>query len=221
MDTEKRKFSFKRLMKYLVLIIAALVYLIFFARLFETRDPKLAETVYLTAEESAVFKNLDEDFSLYHYQPVSWTAEDGSVTVTNIHYLEDLSKLQLTVRHRSDIYDEGGEYPFTFKLRVTGVEDFETVPVTFVEDRSKYTWTRLCADGILSDHGEEVEVELETFDEEGNSIITTDTEIKGGTEVFLDIFNLDGERLYTFELAGKDVDRARIRRTKVEVSVID
>ena len=67
----------------------------------------------------------------------------------------------------------------------------------------------------------EIEVELETFDEEGNSVITTDTEIKGGTEVFLDIFNLDGERLYTFELAGKDVDRARIRRTKVEVSVID
>lgn len=220
MEQEKRKFGFKKLIKITVLIISAAVYLIFFARLFESRDPSVANRMYLNAEEAERFDDLNSELPLYHYQPTSWTAEDGSVTITNIYYLEDFSKLQFTVRHRNDIYTDG-DYPFGFKVRVTGEVDSESVPVIYTDSRSKYTWARVCAENIVSDHGEEVEVELETFDEQGNSVITTDTEIKGGTEIFLDIYNADGERLFTFELAGKNVDRARIRRNKIDVSVIN
>jgi hypothetical protein len=224
MSREKRKFSFKKALKYILFSISAAVYIIFMARLFESCDPKIADRVYLDAQTAELFEDLTTEFPVYHCQPVSWTSEDGSIIIENIFYLEPVNKLQLTVRHRNDIYTADGEdYPFSFRVRVEGEDEFEleTEPEFETDSKSKYTWARLMADGITVDKGETVEVELETFDEHGNSVVTTETEIKGGTSVYLDIYDLSGVRLYTFELAGKNVDWARIRRNKIDVVVAD
>lgn len=229
MEDVKKKFSFGKLIKIIFFSISAAVYIIFFARFIESCDTKIADDIYLEKSAYESFVNLDADYPLYHYQPQAWTAEDGSVTVTNVYYIENLDSLHLTVRHRNDIY--GGEKPFTFKIRVDGDKEYETevIPETHVDSRSKYTWTRLSADGIVCLEADEVEVEYESFDERGNSVITSDVEYRGGTNVYLDIYNHEGDRLYTFQLAGVDeiddgddiiirkIDRVRIRRGKADV----
>lgn len=229
MEDEKKKFSFGKLVKFIFFSISAAVYIIFFARFIESCDTKIADDIYLEKSDYESFVNLDADYPLYHYQPQSWTAEDGSVTVTNVYYIENLDSLHLTVRHRNDIY--GGEVPFEFKIRVEGIEELkaEVIPERRVDSRSKYTWSRLSADGIVCREAEDVEVEYESFDERGNSVITTAVEYRGGTKVYLDIYNLDGDKLYTFQLAGvaevddgediitRKIDRVRIRRGKADV----
>ncbi len=229
MEDGKKKFSFGKLVKIIFFSISAAVYIIFFARFIESCDTKIADDIYLEEADYESFVNLDADYPLYHYQPQAWTAEDGSVTVTNVYYIENLDSLHLTVRHRNDIY--GGDKPFEFKIRVEGIDEFEAelVPETRVDSRSKYTWTRLSADGVVCREAEEVEVEYETFDERGNSIITTAIEYRGGTKVYLDIYNDNGDKLYTFQLTGiaeiddgedvitRKIDRVRIRRGKADV----
>lgn len=229
MEDGKKKFSFGKLIKIIIFTISAAVYIIFFARFIESCDAKIADDIYLESEDYVKFTDLDADYPLYHYQPQSWTSEDASVTVTNVYYIENLDILQLTVRHRNDIY--GGDTPFEFKIRVEGIEEYETevIPSTTVESRSKYTWTRLASDTIACREADEIDVEYETFDEKGNSIITSGVEYQGGTRVYLDIYNLDGVKLYTFQLAGvaevddgedvitRKIDRTRIRRGKVDV----
>ena len=229
MENAKKKFTFGKFIKAIILSISAAVYIIFFARFVESCDTKIADDIYLEKSDYESFVNLDADYPLYHYQPQAWTAEDGSVTVTNVYYIENLDVLHLTVRHRNDIY--GGEEPFEFRVRVEGIEEFkaEVIPSSNVDSRSKYTWTRLSADGIVCREAEEVEVEYESFDEKGNSIITEDIEYRGGTKVYLDIYNSDGDKLYTFQLTGvadvdngdevvtSKIDRVRIRRGKADV----
>ncbi len=224
-EEKKRKFTFGRLIKILILVASAAVYLIFFARFFVSCESEIADDLFLDRDTAELFQDLDTDLPFYHYQPVSWTNEDGSVQITNIFYIEKTGDLQLTVRSRDDIFDKkSGEYPFSFKIRVSGEDESETeaVPTMRVQERHGYTYARLAVDGIVSDHGEMVEIELETYDEEGNSHITTDTEIKGGTEVWLDIFDSEtGTKLHTFEIAGKRVNRARVRRSTVDVVIVD
>ena len=174
MEESTRKFTFKKLIKIIIFSISALVYLIFFARFVESCDVSIANDVYLKGTDYDRFVNLDEDFPFYHYQPQAWTAEDGSVTVTNVYYIEKIENLQLTVRHRNDIYS--GETPFEFEIRVVdenGDVIKSVTPEQKVDSRSKYTWTRLYTDGIVSVEAEEREVEYETFDENGRSVITT------------------------------------------------
>ncbi len=224
-ETKRGKITFGKVFKYLLLAASAAVYLVFFARFFVSCDAEIADDFYLDPESAEIFSDLDRDLPFYHYQPESWTSEDGYVQITNIYYLEQTGDLQMTVRSRDEIYEkENGEYPFEFKIRVVGEDELESeqTPVRVTETRMGYTYVRLCAENVVSDHGEVVEVELETYDEQGNSVITTDTEIKGGTEVFLDILDSEThERLFTFTVAGKNSNRARIRRSTVDLVVTD
>ncbi len=221
-DTEqKRKSPFKTLFKILLFGASVAVYLIFFIRFFVSCDADIADDVFLDKESARLFSDLERDMPFYHYQPLSWTNEDGSVQLSNIFYIEDFKNLQLTVRSRDDIFNkESDAYPFTFEIRVSGDEEKTVVPIVRVENRYGYTYARLEATDILSSQGEEVIFEVETFDEEGNSVVTQESEIKGGTEVHLDIFSSEtGDKLHTFVIAGKNVSRARIRRSTVDVVI--
>lgn len=220
---QKRKNPLKTLFKFLLFGASVAVYLIFFIRFFVSCDAKIADDVFLDKESAALFSDLEQDMPFYHYQPLSWTNEDGSVQLSNIFYIEDFKNLQLTVRSRDDIFNkESDEYPFTFEIRVSGEEGKTVTPVVRVENRYGYTYARLEVQDVLSSHGEEVLYEIETFDEEGNSVITEEREIKGGTEVHLDIFSSKtGDKLHTFVIAGKNVSRARIRRSTVDVVIAE
>ena len=228
METETKKFTVRRVLKYIAISISAAIYIIFSVRLFTACDADMADDVYLDAERAKQFEDLDTDLAVYHFQPVSWTSDDGSVQIKNVYWIEPFSNLQLTVRHRDEIYSRpDGLYPFDFKLRVEGTDDetaiyeVDVTPSVWKETRYGYTYARLSAEDIVCVDGEKVYVEYETFDAEtGLSSITTETEIKGGTKVYLDIFDLSGEKIYTFEVAGRNVDRTRIRRGGIDVAVV-
>ena len=219
MEEKKKKITVRKILKYIVFSISAAVYIVFFVRFFVSCDADITDDVFLTPEQKIKFEDLSLDYPLYHYQPTAWTSDDGTVQIKNIYYLEPINTLELTVRHRIDAYNPNSDtYPFTFKVRVSGDVEYETVPEIKLETRYGYTYARLIAEGIVSDHGETVTAEVETFDENGNSVISTETEIKGGTQVHLDILSLSGERLFTFEIAGKGVvNYARIRRSGVDI----
>jgi hypothetical protein len=218
MDNTPKKLRFRTVLKYLLFSISALIYIVIFSRLFVACDSKIADKLYLGKSEKELYEDLSVELALEHYQPTAWTSEDGSVQIKNIHYIKDFENLQLTVRSRDDVYNPNSDtYPFTFKIRVVGESETELSPEFFTDTRFGYTYARLVCEGVLSEHGEKVLYDIETFDEKGNSVISTETEIKGGNEIFLDIYNLSGERLYTFEIAGKNVNHARIRRKTVDV----
>lgn len=218
MDNTPKKLRFRTVLKYLLFSISALIYIVIFSRLFVACDSKIADKLYLGKSEKELYEDLSVELALEHYQPTAWTSEDGSVQIKNIHYIKDFENLQLTVRSRDDIYNPNSDtYPFTFKIRVVGENEAELSPEFFTDTRFGYTYARLVCEGVLSAHGEKVLYDIETFDEKGNSVISTETEIKGGNEIFLDIYNLSGERLYTFEISGKNVNHARIRRKTVDV----
>ncbi len=217
----RRRFTLRKLFKILLFSASALVYIVFFIRFFVSCDAKITNDLFLDRETAEKFLNLDVDYPFYHYQPEAWTNDDGSIQISNIFYIEDNGNLHLTVRTRDDRF-ETDRYPFEFKITVTGESEAELEPEMRTETRHGYTYARLFVNGVVSDHGEVVEVELESYDEKGNSVITKDTEIKGGTEVGLDIYDSKtGEKLYTFAVAGKNVNRARMRRSTADVVVIE
>lgn len=228
MAEKENKFTVRRFIKYIAVSISAAIYIIFSVRLFTACDADIADDVYLDRERAKQFEDLDADLPVYHFQPVSWTSDDGSVQIKNVYWIESFSNLQLTVRHRDEIYSRpDGLYPFDFRIRVestdsaTEMYEVEVTPSMWKETRYGYTYARLSADDIVCVDGEKVYIEYETFDDEtGLSSITTDTELKGGTVVYLDILDLSGEKIYTFEVAGRNIDRTRMRRGGIDVNVI-
>ena len=219
----RKKMTFTRALKYFVLSLSAAVYIMFFVRFFVSCDSKISDDVYLTEKQAEKFQNLDVILPVYHYQPVEWVTEDGGIEVKNIYYIEDYNSLQLTVKSKDKINGYDGERPFEFKLRVTGDKENEKeiVPRVYTDKRFGYTHMRLVADEAVCDMGKSVEVPITTYDAEGNPTASTETEIKGGTQVYLDVYSLGGERICTFEVAGKNTARAQIRRAGIDVNITD
>ncbi len=230
MDTQNekkvRRIRPGRIIKISLYVCAAIVYTVFLIRIFVSCDSKITDDIYLDKSRSEKFLDLDEDIAIYNYQPVSWTSDDGTVQIKDVHYIPEYETLFLTVRHKTETYDDGEEYPFKFVIRTESESDGtkESVPEIVTDVRFGYTYARLSAEEIVSDHGEKVVYTREEFADDGTITTSEVTQIKGGTRVWLDIYDNSGEKLFTFEIAGKNedaVNRTRIKRKNVDVVVRD
>lgn len=226
MEEKTRKITLWKIIKWSLIAISILVYILAFTRIFVSCDADISDDIILSSEEKVAFDNLDLDYPLYNYQPISWTNDDGTIQLKNIYYLEPISELQLTVRYRISSYDEKeDDKPFYYKVRVLESDDSEVIFDDLeyhVESRYDYKYIRLCVDGITIDDGERVTSKVERVDGEGNVSYETVTEKVGGNKVYLDIYDSVGdELLYSFVIAGKTLDGIRTRRSKCDVRIID
>lgn len=241
MDETEKKITPWKIIKWTILGISALVYLLVFVRLFSACDADVSDDIILTANEKADFDNLDIDYPLYNYQPASWTNEEGTIQIKNIYYIEPISELQLTVRYRiSDFEKEGNTAPFFYRVRVVegdevlkseeGVKLYQEdlpgmtmgEPEIISESRFNYKYERICVSDITVDDGEMRTERVQTVDEDGNVTYGTKNVVDGGNRVYLDIYDSETKELfYSFVVAGKTVGGARTRRNKVDVKTID
>ena len=225
MEEKTKKITLWKITKWTLMLISILVYALAFTRIFVSCDSKISDDIILTAEEKKDFDNLDVDYPLFNYQPLSWTSEDGTVQIKNIHYLDPIDELQLTLRYRISTYEkEKGVIPFYCKVRVAEEEN-ETVyenMETHFESRYNYGFIRICVDDIVIDDGEKVTSKAQRVDEDGNVTYETVTEIVGGNKVYLDIYDeATDELLFTFSIAGKPLEGIRMRRNKVDTRIIE
>ena len=225
MEEKTQKITLWKITKWVLMLISILVYVLAFTRIFVSCDAKLSDDIILTPEEKRDYDNLDLDYPLYNYQPLSWTSDDGTVQIKNIYYLEPISELQLTLRYRISTYEkEKGVIPFYCKVRATeGDEEkvFENLETHF-ESRYNYGYIRLCIDDIVIEDGKKVISKAQRVDEDGNVTYETVTEIVGGNKVSLDIYDTEtDELLFTFAVAGKPLEGIRTRRNKVDTRTIE
>ncbi len=226
MEEKVRKITFWKVIKWVAMAISALVYIVSLWRIFVSCDADLSDDIILTSEEKTAFEDLDLDYPLYNYQPISWTSDDGTIQIKNIYYLEPISELQLTVRYRISSYEtDENEKPFYYNIRVVNEDESETVYddlESHTETRFNYKYIRLCADEIKVDGGEKQTSRVQRVDEEGKTTYETVTETVGGNKVYLDIYDSESdELLYSFVVAGKTVSGVRTRRTKVDTRIIN
>ncbi len=238
MEEAKKKITFWKIIKWTLLGASILVYLVVFIRLFAACDAKISDDIILTADEKAAFENFDADYPLYHYQPTSWTNDEGDIQIKNIYYIEPISEIQLTLSYRMSVYGE--QSPFAFDVRVVENDESFTAPdddtpvyredlpgesvelEEYIENRYDHRYFRLCASGITVDNGTTRSERVQTVDEDGNVTYSTKTVIDGGNKIYLDIYDEEsGELLYSFLVAGKGVGNARIRRNKVDVKITE
>ena len=239
-EENAKKITPWKIIKWTLLLISALVYLLTFIRLFVACDADICDDIILTASEKKDFDNLDKDYPLYNYQPSSWTNEEGTVQIKNVYYLEPLSEVQLTVRYKISTFEEDGNTtPFTYGIRVVeGDEKVESEDEKALykedlagdniehvelhtESRYDYKYVRICASGITVDDGEKKTERVQIVDEDGNTTYDLKDITVGGNKVYLDIYDSKtNELLYSFVVAGKTVGGVRTRRSKVDVRVI-
>ncbi len=235
---ENKKITPWKIIKWMFMLTSLLVYLLVFTRLFVACDADISDDIILTSVEKEAFENLDTDYPLYSCQPMSWTNEEGTIQIKNIYYIEPISELQLTVRYRISEFDKDTTTPFVFKIRVveddsqleTDGELYEadlsgkTLEGTeyYSESRFDYKYVRLCTPGVTIDDGESVTERIQLVDEDGNVSYTTKTTVEGGNRIYLDIYDSETEELlYSFVVAGKTVGENRVRRSKVDVRIVD
>lgn len=241
-EDKPRRVTPWNIIKWTVLAISLLVYLLVFMRLFSACDASISDDIILTVEEKATFDDLSVDYPLYHCQPSSWTNEEGTLQIKNIYYLEPISELQLTVRYRISSFDtEENAKPFYYRIRV--VEGDENMPeaseelklyeadlpgVTLGEpevytvSRYNYKYERICVSDVTVDQGVRTTERVQTVDADGNVTYGTKTVVEGGNRVYLDVYDSETKELfYSFAVAGKTVSGVRTRRNKVDVKVID
>jgi hypothetical protein len=115
--------------------------------------------------------------------------------------------------------------PFYYNVRIVDSEDKETVIDNLEihsDKRYNHKYIRLIAKGVAVDNGEKVTSPVQRVDEEGNVSFETTTETIGGNKVYLDIYDSTTDELqYSFVIAGKTLEGVRVRRSKVDVKVID
>lgn len=223
MEEKVKKVTPWKVIKWTLLSISILVYVLAMWRIFISCDADVSDDIILTKEEAKDFENLDIDYPLYNCQPTAWTDGDqGHMQIKNIYYLEPIEELQLTVRYRISRFAED---PFYYKARVVEADESERLIEDIerhTESRFDYKYVRLCIDDIIVDEGEKVTRTVERFDKDGNKTTEEITETVGGNKVYLDIYSTENdELLYTFLVAGKTVSPVRTRRNKVDIRIID
>lgn len=224
MEEKVRKITPWKVIKWTAMTISAFVYIVSMWRIFVSCDADISDDIILTSEEKSDFDNLDLDYPIYNYQPISWTSADGTIQIKNVYYIEPLSELQLTVRYRISSYEtKENKTPFYYNIRVVNADETERVIEeleSHTETRYNYKYIRLCADDIRVESGEKVTSRVERVDEEGNSTFETVTETVGGNKVYLDIYDSESdELLYSFVVAGKTLSGVRVRRAKVDTRI--
>lgn len=219
----KKKSKAGRIIKICVILISLSFYLVFLTRLFLASDAGIADDIYLDPRYHAEFEDKSSDFQLYLYEPASWTNDDGTLQLKNIHYLPLAQSLQLTVKYNAKAFEKGADpSAFTYVLRKVAEEGAAQTedPRVYFERRYGYGYLRVCFDGIQVYDGERQAREVERYDElTGQSYTTTEMVTVGGDKVYLDIYDADGERkLYSFVVAGKTVGARRIKRASVDLA---
>lgn len=237
MEENEKKVTPWKILKWTLMGISALVYLLVFIRLFAACDADISDDIILTKAEKAVFDDYDKDYKLFNYQPGSWTNEEGTIQIKNIYYVEPISEVQLTVRYKISSFEKE---PFEYGVRVVDGEEKpleqtekalyrEDLPGEHIdgveirtESRYNYSYVRICAPGIKVDDGVTTTERTQIVDEDGNVEYGTNTVTTGGNKVYLDLYDSKtGELLYSFAVAGRGMGGARVRRNKVEVRVVD
>ncbi len=226
MEEKTRKITFGKVLKWTFIIISVIVYVLAMWRIFVSCDADVSDDIILTQSEAKDFENLDIDYPLYNYQPLSWTNDDGTIQIKNVYYLEPINELQLTVRYRISYYDtKENTTPFYYHIRVVESDESETVfddLEMHTESRFDYKYIRLCVNEIEIDEGEKVTNKVQRVDKDGKVTNESVTETVGGNKVYLDIYNSeDNELLYSFIIAGKTLNGVRTRRNKVDTRIIN
>ncbi len=223
MQEEVRKRSrIGKMIKICAIVISLFFYLFFLTRIFMSRDADIADDIYLDEHYHEEFMDKSSDFQLLLYEPLSWTNDEGTVQLKNIHYMPEAKRLEITVKYNMNYFgDTTDPLPFAFALRkVTGDKTITAEdPAVYFESRYSYGYIRICFDNIEIDDGEKEQRESQEYDEElGIDYTKVETVTVGGDKVYLDIYGGGGgEKQYSFIVAGKTVGARRIKRSSVDL----
>lgn len=212
-----------KLFKCFMAVLIISIYLFFFVRIFVSCDADVVDEVYLSQEMAEIYDNRSEEFTVLLYEPVSWTNDDGSLQIKNIIYIPRAENLHIAIKYNTKKFDTE---PSRFVLRKTtgdgenAVETVYNVSKYVEEQRYNYGYIRLCYEDVTVYDGEIIEKEVEKYDEQLDIFYTEIVKsIEGGDKVYLDIYDENGELLYTFTVAGKTIGGRKISRDKVDVVI--
>jgi hypothetical protein len=171
-EAPKKGFTVWKLIKWLLLLLTIAIYLLLTLRSCALEGLKdTAKTRKLLWNETSLsaYNASPDTFSVYKNSADSIVTNDGTITVTNIHWLQSAGQLQLTVRYNDSlartIEDEfsldaepTGEY-LTFALR----DDLGNVYTAFeyvTDEAFIYNFRRLVFDGVKLDGSSTLSLEV-------------------------------------------------------------
>ena len=96
--------------RYTLRILALLVFVILFWRIFSGNDPKAMQKFIWTEEAAKSYASSPNDFKAYYYKHKDNLAKDGTFAASSVYYVPENGEIQFTVRYNDSTLEKVAEH---------------------------------------------------------------------------------------------------------------
>lgn len=143
-EVSKSKKITKKVLRYSLLGLVAVVYIVVFAVLLNNCEPDMYESYVFSPEANSLYSEDPDGFAVYEVFPTTFMNYDGSVQISGVAYAHSANELELGIKYNSRLKSDG--LP-RFVLTDTNGNVYESV-VTASDTQGRYEYLRLSFKGV-------------------------------------------------------------------------
>ena len=140
----------KKIGKYTLYGISALVYILFMWRIFSSSDTALMEQMIFTPETRSVAAEKGKNFEVVQIYPPIFMSENGNIELKNAYYAPETGEAEFGVRYPDKVTGNSGEVYFHYVLKDTRGNEYPVVN-RVRESRNNYIFERVTFGGLEFD----------------------------------------------------------------------
>lgn len=153
---------------------SALVWILVFITIFNTRESKLLSRMYFTDATKSIAE-ATEDYRVYQLHLQDFLNQDGSIRVANIWYAPESGELELGIQYNKKLTDGSTNDPILYVLKDNSGTEYPLVG--FREDAiGRYGYARVCFGGLsipLQEENPEMTLTLTLFRKSDGALLST------------------------------------------------
>ncbi len=185
---------FGKILFRVLAVCSAIVYIIFFVRIFSSCDSKLLENINFSDKAVELYKESPEDFVTYQINTKDFMEYYGKIVLSDVIYAETAGELEIGVKYNTDITDtaqESGEafeeYPLIYRLFDQKGNEYSVCQRINVK-KGSYKYERICFEGLNIDFTENY-LNTKKYFASGEDVYYDTEESSGGEKYTLEIYN--------------------------------
>ena len=196
---KKSKKRFGKIVFRVLAICSALVYILFFIRIFSSCDSTLLEEVTFSDKAVGIYYESPKDFVVYKINTKDFMEYYGTITLSNVMYAQTAGELEIGVKYNTKITDPAKqnvsvenpenipEFPLVYKLKDQKGNEYPVCNRVNVE-KGSYKFERISFSGLKIDFTDNY-LNTDKYYASGEGVHFDTEETEGGEKYTLEIYN--------------------------------
>ncbi len=172
-NTSKKGRVIKKILRYALYSLVAIVYIAVFAVILNNCEPKMYEKYVFSPAANELYNADPDGFEFYEMFPTKFMNYDGSVQIAGVGYAKTAGELEIGIKYNKRLENKETGFKPSFVLTDTNGNSYEICNVV-TDSQGRYNYVRISFKGVelpIEDNvyinpevSEEVEGEGEMFE---------------------------------------------------------